>query len=77
MVHWVSFVKWLKSSDAKQWKANRPVVNDSRFGTPEKDSSLVNRKDPFPIERLWMEGMSMSTHSVPAKQLSPVTKDVS
>lgn len=52
-------------------------MNDSRLDTPEKDASLVNRKDPFPIERLRMEGMSISTHSVPAKQLSPVTKDIS
>ena len=77
MVHWVGFVRWLKSSDVKQWKANRPVVNDSRLDTPEKDASLVNRKDPFPIERLRMEGLSMSTQTVPAKQLSPVTKDIS
>ena len=77
MAHCVNFDKWLRSSDAKQWKANRPVVNDSRLGNPEKDASRVNRKDPFPTERVRTDGMAISTHSVPAKQLSPVMRDVS
>ena len=75
--HCVNFDKWLRSSNGKQWKAKRPVVNDSRLDNPEKDTSCVNRKDPFPTERVRTDGMAISTHSVPAKQLSPVTRDVS